>query len=1348
VTAFDSNGRIQEVVLGDESPVYLEPRSEEELELLAPSAPTYASTFGSAGSGNGQFAHPAGIAVDSKGTIWVVDQDHDRVEKFNVAGEFQSAFGSSGTGNGQFGRPADIAVDAAGNLWVTDPGNHRVEKFNEKGEFLAKFGSYGTGNGQFNAAESIAIDPQGNIWIGDTYNGRLQKFNSAFEFIKVVGSKGSGAGQMNEATGIDIGLNGDVWVADWGNNRVSVFNSNGEVIRQFGSSGTGDGQFARPDVIEVDSRGNVWVGDQNNSRVQQFNQAGKYVDQFGTKGSGQGQFSFSWPMGIASDTKGNLWVADTGNNRVQRWGIPAYVPTYSSVFGSSGTGNSQFNHPADVAIDSQGNLWVPDKLNHRIQKFNSEGEFVAKYGSSGSGAGQLSGPSSIAFDAAGNFWVAERNNNRLQKFNAGGESLKIVGTSGSGNGQFSGPEGIVIAPNGHIFVSDTYNHRVQELNSNGEFIKVVNPGGLGAIEPTGIAADANGNVWVTDWSNNRVVEFSEAGALIRSFGTSGTGDGQFNRPDAVEVDAQGKVWVGDQNNGRIQIFNQNAEFVTKFGGVGSGAGQFSFSYPFGFAVTASGVAWIADANNNRIQRWRSSGKAPGSEEKVLAPYFDPPVVDYEYANGKLEAMQLEDEATEGADPELDLVLSANKVTEVESEEAGDTTYSYVGTRMTAADSSAGETKYVYDGSERLTSVTLPNGTTAAIVYDETSRATSVKVDPAGPEAAKTTNFSYQAEPRRTKVWGGGNPEITYDIADDGSVLKWAWAETPPTIASISGSLWSKKGLLLENKDQTLFVTGSSPHQVASIKVVVDGSSVVEEKTCADPASPPSHVCDQPAPLEWITHPSEHPAGRMDVEVIVEDFLGRQTAERFSVYVPQQPPPDPVLAERPNFKAIKSFREAYGLDRNKPLTEPQMNELVLELLYEWEGREPTAMRAVESWGMPMRAPELAEMEWRRQFVAQAGEAIPQWASENAPSTYAGFYVDEREGSKIYVGFTQNQAALVESLKASGGLINPNAVSQFPIAPTRSIASLLVTEDSVAQAIYANAAVKAATSSVSVGTNGNVVTVGATNVSLVSSFITQQFGANAPISVVPEPAGELLGLTRFPRSGPVYGGAGLFTGSACTAGFGARDPGDSAQRGSQDLYFVLTAGHCAPKLTKIERLAGRTSFSGAGDVGTVRRRGIEAENFGDVVSIDAEAVLVNKDLATGSVLNGNPLVPEPIQGAMQPRIGRTVCWSGVYGGQQCGRIIRREPFPGLEGSIQYLFLVGGSTAKGDSGGPVWDRDAHRAVGVITAGAGPSWILPATGSRMFTRMRFTPLLPRQGEELPEGALPKLGLDILKGE
>ena len=291
----------------------------EDIAVTPSAKASHLSSFGSYGTGSGQFSHPAGIAVDSSGNIWVVDQDNDRVQKFTGTGEFLTSFGSSGSGAGQFGRPTDVAIDAQGNLFVTDAGNSRIEKFSPSGEFISQFGSYGTGNGQFRNAESVAIDPSGRIWVGDTYNGRLQKFSASGEYLATVGSYGSGQGQMIEPTGIDIGPGGDVWVADWGNQRVTVFSESGGFIRQFGSPGSGDGQFARPDVIEVDSQGNVWVGDQNNDRIQQFNLNGEYVAQFGTAGSGEGQFNFGWPMGIASDGSGNLWISDTGNHRVQRW---------------------------------------------------------------------------------------------------------------------------------------------------------------------------------------------------------------------------------------------------------------------------------------------------------------------------------------------------------------------------------------------------------------------------------------------------------------------------------------------------------------------------------------------------------------------------------------------------------------------------------------------------------------------------------------------------------------------------------------------------------------------------------------------------------------------------------------------------------------------------------------------------------------------------------------------------------------------------------------------------------------------------------------------------------------------
>jgi sugar lactone lactonase YvrE len=286
--------------------------------------PTYTSSFGSLGAGNGQFNKPADAAVDAAGNIWVADRENNRLQKFNAKGEYLSQLGSKGSGDGQFEKPWGVAIDASGNIWVADSGNGRVQKFNSSGAFLLKSGSKGSGNGQFSTygPRGIATDPAGNVWVSD-YSGRIQKFSSAGTFLQAVGSYGSGNGQFQQSAGIDVGPEGKVWVADWELNRVSVFSSAGSFLFKFGATGSGNGQLNHPDGVEVDTKGNVWVNEEGNSRVQGFNQSGEYVTKFGSNGSGAGQFKFAWPSNLTSDDKGNLWIADVNNHRVQRW---SYLP--------------------------------------------------------------------------------------------------------------------------------------------------------------------------------------------------------------------------------------------------------------------------------------------------------------------------------------------------------------------------------------------------------------------------------------------------------------------------------------------------------------------------------------------------------------------------------------------------------------------------------------------------------------------------------------------------------------------------------------------------------------------------------------------------------------------------------------------------------------------------------------------------------------------------------------------------------------------------------------------------------------------------------------------------------------
>ena len=72
---------------------------------------------------------PAGLAVDSSGNIFVVDQGNNRIQKFDSNGKFITKWGTPGSGDGQFEEPTGIAINSLGNVYVVDRGNNRIQVF-------------------------------------------------------------------------------------------------------------------------------------------------------------------------------------------------------------------------------------------------------------------------------------------------------------------------------------------------------------------------------------------------------------------------------------------------------------------------------------------------------------------------------------------------------------------------------------------------------------------------------------------------------------------------------------------------------------------------------------------------------------------------------------------------------------------------------------------------------------------------------------------------------------------------------------------------------------------------------------------------------------------------------------------------------------------------------------------------------------------------------------------------------------------------------------------------------------------------------------------------------------------
>jgi len=57
----------------------------------------------------------------------VADRSNNRIQIFNSDGSYSHKFGTSGSKPGQFDRPAGVAVDNKGHIVVVDKDNHRVQ---------------------------------------------------------------------------------------------------------------------------------------------------------------------------------------------------------------------------------------------------------------------------------------------------------------------------------------------------------------------------------------------------------------------------------------------------------------------------------------------------------------------------------------------------------------------------------------------------------------------------------------------------------------------------------------------------------------------------------------------------------------------------------------------------------------------------------------------------------------------------------------------------------------------------------------------------------------------------------------------------------------------------------------------------------------------------------------------------------------------------------------------------------------------------------------------------------------------------------------------------------------------
>ncbi len=982
--------------------------------------------------------------------------------------------------------------------------------------------------------------------------------------------------------------------------------------------------------------------------------------------------------------------------------VPAPELSSDGGFGSAGASSGQFDSPSRIAVGPNGDLWVTDSDNHRVQRFNQNGEYLDEFGEGGSGNGKFWEPIGIDIDSAGNVYVVDAGNNRVQKFNDEGEYLDQFGAEGTGNGQFGYPFGIAVGEEGDVYVADSGNHRVQRFDADGKFLASFGEAGTGDGRldfPFDIAVDPAGDVLVADSFHHRVQKFSPDGEYLDQFGEGGDGEGQFWLPSGIDVGPDGRIWVTDAWNDRVQVFDFAGEFLSEFGS--GGEGEAELYLPYGVALSASGQrAWIADNGNDRIRSWVVAQLGP--EELGSVPEDDPAV---------------------------EIAVSGGLVESVEGEAAGEHTYEHEGDLLIAHEGPDGKVAYEYDPEQRLTKVTLPDGTWAEIEYEEIAgRVESVTVDPAGEESAKTTEFEYTdaagpEEARRATVIPEGARRTFYDIGADGSILKWRNAEEPPKL-NLAGTLYDNREVdgKLDAGDHLLEAQAFSAEGIVSIEVIVNGNILVDELHC-DPEEPVSECEDQKNP--WVMETAANTPGHLAVEVIATDRAGQSASERFWVDVPEPPPPlAPGTPVPPKFGEIAKFRAEYGLEIVFPVAdEIELNERIFDLITAWWNPQTpageVARASYERWGVPLRPADVAELEYREWFYEVNAEKIDQWVEATSPATYAGYYLDHAAGGIMRIGFLGDQAAQLANLESSLSLVGGSRLNVYPTSPTVSYLSVRATAESVMDAIESNPTLADLVIGVEEDESGRTVRVGTEHVAQVEGIVDQTLGSDAPVTVEFEPldGGPLSG--RFRNSGRMRAGDAIFTkrytadypavhkgNSMCTAGFGAKDK--AGEQAGQTLWrlFVLTAGHCSG-LNPYEKVANRSTDSKSKNESTWREVGqVRRDAFHRLpLSTDAEAIRVEGGGIIPREIFGWNGTPIPVKGPGKVRKDKDwVCFSGARRQvPQCGPVVHRSTFWHNE---EDGFARGGYWVKfkqpalpGDSGAPVWAAGSRRSIGLVT-------------------------------------------------
>ena len=557
---------------------------------------------------------------------------------------YLGSFGSSGTAAGQFARPAGIAVnDLTGDVYVADRNQNRIEEFSAAGSFIRMWGygvvQSGPDNVPHHERQSVTIrgaDGTFRLTFGaDTsapipYNASAEEVEAGLNAVPSIGVEGGSVtvtGGPGDVSGshpylvtFSGGPLGDTDVPALTVDAAGIAQPQGMTLTCVG------GPAATTQSIQWLRNGEQIPGATATTYVTKAADAGRPVQcQFTAINTNTGATQVSSPALVASPAPGKDFpvppptIPAPGQSATLNapgptvdttltcsTGVWSGAPTFSYQWYRDGVPIVGATEQEYVVAESS----LSASASFQCAVIGTNGDGTVTKVSESSLTSPAPSPSAPAATAAATFPAALQPT--VTTIDVAGEAFEICevadvcqpGRSGGAIGKFSSPRGIAVdnspGGSGDVYVVDDQNLRVQKFSSTGIPILTfgrgvnqttggdlctvesgdvcgpgsvntgMNPGQFGAWPaegsfaelPNQIAVDDSGNVFVADVragasEEGRIEKFGPSGLFlgqVRILGGS-TNPSFYARPMSVGVNSEDRVFTS--TSAGIEIFDQS-----------------------------------------------------------------------------------------------------------------------------------------------------------------------------------------------------------------------------------------------------------------------------------------------------------------------------------------------------------------------------------------------------------------------------------------------------------------------------------------------------------------------------------------------------------------------------------------------------------------------------------------------------------------------------------------------------------------------------------------------------------------------------------------------------------------------